>query len=158
MLLWLGGLGYMLYNYIFYLYGAAFNSFFLLYTALFSLSVYTLILVLMKTNVKAISRQFQQRTPVRWISGFLLFFSIPWSAMEISRAAGFVFTGRIPTDILVTGHPTGVVYATDLSLLMPAMILGAVLLWKRRPWGYLLSAVLLFKGITYGLALVAMSA
>ena len=39
-LLWLGSLGYMLYNYIFYLYGAAFNVFFLLYVALCSLSAF----------------------------------------------------------------------------------------------------------------------
>lgn len=156
-LIWLGSLGYMLYNYIFYLYGAAFNSFFLVCVALFSLSSYALVLALMKTDVEAISRLFNERTPVNWIGGFMLFFAVPWSMLEVSRALNFVFTGQLPQDIVVTCHPTGVVYATDLSLLMPAMILGGVLLFQRRAWGYLLASIILFKGTTYGLALIAMS-
>jgi hypothetical protein len=156
--IWLGSLAYMLYNYIFYLYGAAFNHFFLIYVALFSLSVYALVLAIMNTNVGEVSQHFSRRTPVKWIGGFMLFFSIPWSILEISRAVTFLFSRQIPADIIVTGHPTGVVYATDLSLLMPAMILGAILLWQYKNWGFLLSAIILFKGTTYGLALIAMSA
>jgi CHASE2 domain-containing sensor protein len=34
---------------------------------------------------------------------------------------------------------------------------AAVLLWRRRSWGYVLATVLLVKGLTYPLALVAMS-
>ena len=40
-LVWMGALGYMLYNYIFYLYGAAMNRFFLVYVALVTLSIQT---------------------------------------------------------------------------------------------------------------------
>jgi hypothetical protein len=39
-LIWLGALDYMLYNYAFYLFGAAFNAFFLIYAALLGLSIF----------------------------------------------------------------------------------------------------------------------
>src|SRR5688572_22702903 len=40
LLVWMGLMLYMFYNYAFYLFGAKFNEFFLIYVALFSLSLY----------------------------------------------------------------------------------------------------------------------
>jgi len=156
-LLWLGSLGYMLYNYVFYLYGAAFNAFFLGYVALVALSLYALVLGLMAVNVEELSCKFSAKTPVKWIGGFLMFIAIMLGGMELSRAAGFWFSGQVPMDIVKTGHPTAVVYAADLTLIIPAMALAAVMLWQRRPWGYLLGALMVVKGATYPLALIAMS-
>ena len=69
----------------------------------------------------------------------------------------FVFTGVIPPSITQTDHPTGVVFAADLSLLIPALFFSAVLLWKKHPWGYVLSAIVLVKATAYGLVLLIMS-
>src|ERR1044071_3889065 len=65
----LGLLAYMLYNYVFYLYGAAFNRFFLLYVALVALSITALIISISSLDVQSISQAFLPRTPVRWIAG-----------------------------------------------------------------------------------------
>ena len=156
-LVWMGMLVYAIYNYTFYLFGAAFNWFFLFYVALCTLSIYALILGLSHLDVDEISQMFEAKTPVRLISGFMLFFSLLLGGLWVARAASFLFTGQVPQDILNTEHPTGVVYAADLTLLIPAMILGAVLLWKRQPWGYVLSAIMNIKATTYAAALIAMS-
>ncbi len=37
--------------------------------------------------------------------------------------------------VVNTGHPTSVVFALDLSLVVPFFVLGAIWLWRRRPWG-----------------------
>lgn len=66
--------------------------------------------------------------------------------------------GAGPRPILQTDHPTGVVFATDLSLLVPGFLSGGLLLRRRRPWGYVVSALVLVKASTYGPALIAMSA
>ena len=47
---WLGTLAYTLYNYLFYLFGAAFNDLFLVYVGLVALSVWALVLGLISTN------------------------------------------------------------------------------------------------------------
>jgi len=156
-LVWLGILVYTLYNYAFYLFGAAFNWFFLIYVVLFTMSIYALIFGLSRVDVNGISQNFQARTPVKWISGFMLFFAVFLGGMWIARSISFVATGKVPQDIVDTGHPTGVVYAIDLSLLVPSLILGAILLWKRQPWGYVIGAVMMVKATTYALALIAMS-
>lgn len=156
--IWLGLLGYMLYNYAFYLFGARFNEFFLLYVALFIVPVYTLILLLSTLDIESLGRQFSEKTPVRWISAALLFIAIPLSIVELGQTVHFIRTGVLPPTIVETGHPTSVVFALDLSLILPAMYLSAWLLWQRRAWGFLLSMFMLIKGFSYMLVLLLSSA
>jgi hypothetical protein len=153
----LGLLAYMLYNYVFYLYGAAFNRFFLLYVALVALSITALIISLSNLDVQSISQAFLPRTPVRWIAGYMLVFALLLGSMWIAMSLSFVASGQVPAPITQTGHPTGVVFATDLSLLVPGLLAGGLLLWRRRSWGFVLSAIMLIKGSTYGPALIVMS-
>jgi len=155
-LLWSGSLGYMIYNYIFYLYGAAFNILFLVYVLIVVLSLYALILSLMSLDVEETASSFHEKTPVRFISSYMIFFAsilfLLWTAMSV----GFIITGKVPQAIIQTGHPTGVVFAADLTILVPAVFLGGILLWRRKPWGFILSAVVLTKACTYSIALLIM--
>jgi hypothetical protein len=41
----------------------------------------------------------------------------------------------------------------DLTLLIPFMVVGAVWLLQRRPWGYVLAAIITVKGSAYTLVL-----
>lgn len=157
-LVWLGLLMYMLYNYVFYLYGTSFNVLFLIYVALLTLSIYALIFGLATLDVQELAQRFRSRTPARWISGFMMFFAALLGGLWIAQSLRFVATGQVPQDVVQTDHPTAVVYATDLTLLMPALVLGAVLLWRRRAWGYVVSSIMMIKATTYSLALIAMSA
>jgi hypothetical protein len=52
-----------------------------------------------------------------------------------------------------TGHPFTTVFVLDLAFLIPAMVIAAVQLWRRRPVGYLLAGVLLVKSAISGLLL-----
>lgn len=156
-LVWLGTLAYMLYNYAFYLFGAAFNAVFLLYVALVALSIYALVFGLMQTDPVAVCQRFRPATPARGVSGFMIFFALFLGGLWVSRVVGFLATGQVPQDILQTAHPTGVVYALDLTLLVPALVTAALLLWRRAAWGYVLAPALLVKASAYGIALIAMS-
>jgi hypothetical protein len=156
-LVWLGMLDYTLYNYAYYLFGTAFNRFFLIYAALFTLSVFALILSLTEVDMKGLRQRFRARTPVRWIAGYMLFVAAGIGALWIVQSLSFVVSGQVPEFILKVGHPTSIVFALDLSLVVPFLVLGAIWLWKRQPWGYLLAAILNVKGAVYMLALAAVS-
>lgn len=156
-LVWLGMLAYALYNYAFYLFGAAFNQFFLFYVAIFALSIYALVFALTKIDAGEIAGRFHVRTPVNWIGGYLILVAASLSFLWIASVLRFVFTGVIPADIERTGHPTGIIYALDLSLLVPAMALGGIWLRRREAWGYVLAAMSLIKGATYTLVLTVNS-
>jgi hypothetical protein len=145
-LVWIGMLSYMVYNYAFYLFGAAFNAFFLLHTALFATSVYALILGLTNLDVEAIGKHFSVKTPVRWLSVFLLFISIPLGVIEISHCLHYIISGETP-------HIPTLIFALDLSIVIPNTALAAILLWRYHAWGYILGAIMLLKAFTYGTAL-----
>jgi hypothetical protein len=80
-LVWMGALDYMLYNYAFYLFAAAFNGFFLIYAALLGLSIFALIFGLVDINRQAIANRFRTRTPVKWIAGYMLLSAIGLSVV-----------------------------------------------------------------------------
>jgi hypothetical protein len=153
-LVWVAMLAYMLYNYAFYLFGAAFNVFFLVYVAIVSLSLFALMFALSSLDVTAISRAFRASTPVRWISAFMVFIGVFLGFKWMADSLNFVFTGQLPKVILDFAQPTNIVFALDLTLIVPWVIVGAIWLWQHRPWGYVVGAIMTMKAATYGLVLV----
>jgi len=146
---WLGMLDYTLYNYAFYLFGAAFNRFFLLYAALFALSIYGLVFGLMGFDASAIDRDRLARPSVRWVSGYTLAIPLIFGSLWVTQSLRYWFTGEVPPQVVQFGHPTAIVFAIDLTLLLPAMGLSAVWLWRRRPWGLALATIVNVKGALY---------
>ena len=143
---WLGLLLYLFYNYAFYLFGATFNWFFLIYAAVVTLSLYALILGLFEFHTDAITT-----TNIRhrkWVAGFLIMMALPLAIIEISTCIRFIVLGKEP-DIPV------LVLALDLTLVVPNTLVAAVLLWRKHQWGMILGAMMLVKAFVYGAVLLA---
>ena len=70
---------------------------------------------------------------------------------EIGQALRFVFTGRLP-------QAPPLIFALDLVFIIPNMLLAAIWLWERFNWGYILTIIMLVKGISYGIVLITASA
>lgn len=87
----------------------------------------------------------------------MLFVAFGLSTVYIIQSLDFIINGVIPPIIERVDHPTNVVFALDLSLLVSVLVLGAVWLWKQKPWGYVLAAIALVKGATYTLVLTTVS-
>ena len=155
LLVWIGMLDYMLYNYAFYLFGAAFNMLFFAYVILFALSLWALILALLSLDMANIGRAFSESTPVRRIATYLVFVAISLTTVYFLQWLSFMKTGQQLDIILMTGHPTNLVFALDLSLVVPVLGVGAVLLWQKRPWGFVLAAMANVKASFYMLTLSA---
>jgi hypothetical protein len=147
-LIWIGSIWYLLYNYVFYLYGAQFNNFFLLYVLLFSLSVYALITAVTNLDLSQVERSVKERAPYRAISGFLFFFAIALGAPWVAMALGFIISGETPPFEMT------IVFATDLVFLVSVLIFSAILLWKKSIWGIILAAMIMFKGLLYPMVLI----
>ena len=146
LLLWLGMLGFVAYNYAFYLFGAALNSFFVLYLVAFTLSVVTLILSISRLDVVGIASGFHPSTPVRVIGGFLGVVGVGLAGIWLTLWAAYVFAGT-PTP--VDPEVFKLVAALDLSLMVPALTAGGVLLWRQNPWGYVVAAIASIQSSLY---------
>lgn len=153
-LLLAGTLGYFLYTYASYAFGAAYNPLFLVYVALFSLSLFGFVLAIMSVDLTTLPNHFSERLPRRSVSVFLYvlgaFLLLAW-------------LGRIVPPLLANVPPEGIesyttliIQALDLGLVIPVALLAGLLLWRKRPWGYLLASVVLVKGLTLSLAVSAM--
>jgi hypothetical protein len=154
LLVWLGALAYVAYTYL-YTFAIAWNRLFLVYVALLSLSVFTLVRALVALDAEELADRFGDRTPVRGVSTFLWVVGGMLGLMELAQVVPALLAGRVPDVVLETGHPTGVIYVLDLGLVVPLMLLAGRWLRQRRPFGYVAAAILLVKGVTVGLALLS---
>ena len=155
LLVWMGMLDYMLYTYAFYLFAATFNWFFLLYVALLGLSMFALLFALANLDANHISRGVNPRMQVKWIAAYMLVVAAGLTLIYVIQSLEFIFTGRVPAIVALTGHPTSIVFALDLTLLVPFLVLGAIWLVQRKPWGFILAGIYTVKGPLYTLVLTA---
>lgn len=136
--LWLGMLGYCIYNYAFYLLGTALNVFFPLYVLLAVLSVVTMVLALTRVDAAALSASLREKAPVRAIGGYLIFVAVGLATVELGVWAAYAFAGR-PTP--VEPEAFKLVAALDTSIMVPALAFGGVLLWRRSIWGVVVAGI-----------------
>lgn len=156
-LLWLGTMAYVLYNYSFYLFGAAFNELFVAYAGLVAASGTVLIMGLGHTDTAAVAARIGNPPSLRWVAGYLIGLPALLGVLWLSQIVASLINGTIPRAVTDSGIHTAVIFALDLAMLVPASFLAGVWLMRRRAWGYVLAAVLLVKDVTYALALIGMS-
>lgn len=144
----LGALAYTAYTYALCVFGASFNDVFLLHVALLSLSVVALVMGWADLDVEQVAVRFGPRTPVRSIAVVLAFLALGLGGMWILYSLRFAATGELPRESLLVSSLASkhLAYALDLAFLVPGYALAAVLLWRRRPSGYVLATVLLVSG------------
>jgi hypothetical protein len=152
-LLWLGLLGYAGYNYAFHLFGAALNAFFPIYAVLVVLTVAALVLALARLDVERLSPTATGR-PVRTVAGYLVVVGVGLAGVWLTTWAGYAFAG-IPTP--VEPEAFKVVAALDLTVMCTALVVGGMLLWRRRPWGLVVATLASVQGTLYLLVLTVNS-
>jgi hypothetical protein len=135
-----GMLGYFLYLYVSMALGAAFNSLFLLYIAIFSTSLFAYILSFVNIDWQRLS----DRLPVlprRSLAGFMVASGLITLFVWGLPLAAALFSGRPPDRL--DSYTTMVTYALDLAIITPATFLCAYLVLRDLPPGYAIACPLL---------------
>ena len=155
-LVWLGALGYLVYTYLSYALAIEFNSLFLLYVALVGLSLYILIGGLATTDFAEIKARFSRETPLKAVSIFLGVVAVLIYFMWLSEDIPALLAGEVPQDVIEAEAPTDVVHVLNMALLLPANVLTAIWLWRRRAQGYVLAGTMLSLLSILVLAIISM--
>jgi hypothetical protein len=155
-ILWLGALGLLVYVYGMYALGVRWNELFLVYVALFGLSLFALIIGLVSTDAARIRAGFVTRAPVRSVAAYLIVIAVMVAAMWLAEEVGALLRGTVPPTVLQFEAPTNIVHVFDLGLVLPAMTLAALMLLRDQAWGYVLAGMMLVKATSIGLWVVAM--
>ncbi len=153
-LLLTGALGYFLYTYGAMCFLTAFNPLFLVYVALFSLSLFGFILSMKNLDVDEVTRHISDGFPRRAIATYFIivavFLTLAWLGLVASPSLTWTPPNGLESAI------TMVIQALDLGVIVPTSLITAILLLKKQAWGYALSSVMLLKVLTMGAALIAM--
>jgi hypothetical protein len=98
-----------------------------------------------------IAERFSPKTPRRWIGGFLALLAVSLGGIWLFASVEFLLTDQMPagSELVETDSLVMLGMALDLSLLVPSYAVAAVLLWRRRAWGYVLGAILLASGVAH---------
>lgn len=152
-LVWMGMVYFMMYNFAYYLFGAAFNWFFLIYVALFTLAIVALIIGVVETDQESITGKGTNRV-TKIVSGFMVIWSLILSIAWIGQWVDFVRTDMLPALIVQTKGATHLVAALDLSFVIPLAFISGIWLWQNRPWGYVLALISNIKGSVYTAILI----
>jgi hypothetical protein len=154
-LLLAGTLAYFLYTYTSLAMLAAYNELFLVYVALFSMSLFAFVMTLMEIDVPGLPARFSNRFPRRSIAGFALFLGAVLTLMWLGRIVPALISGTPPFGL--ESYTTLVIQVLDLGIIVPVALVAGLLLLKRSPFGYLLAAIVLVKGFSMGAAVSAMA-
>jgi len=142
-IVWLGAVGYILYNSTLFLFATPFNQLFLLYVAMMSLAIWSTAMVIRDVGIESFRERFSPSLPVRPIAVYLLaIVALNFLAWMRNVVPGVLSTSS-PSFLDGTGMPTSVLYVQDLGFWLPLMAVAAVWLWRRQAWGYVGVGVLM---------------
>jgi hypothetical protein len=103
--------------------------------------------------VARLPAQVSARFPRRLFIGFTFVVSAVLVFLWLGRIVPIMVNDRFPPDI--AGLTTLVSQGIDLGIVVPLMLSTGILLWRRSPWGYLLTSLSLGYGLLMSLTLPA---
>ena len=153
-LIWMGTIFYFMYSYASMAFLTSYNPLFLVYVALFSLSLFTLLGELISMDIKTIKKSFSPGAINKIAAVFLVIIGLMLAAMWLKMIVDSLLTG-IPPSVLES-YTTLVIQALDLGVVVPAAVITGVLLFKGKEWGYALASIFLIKASLLGTAILSM--
>jgi len=151
-LLLTGTIGYFLYTYTSYSFLLVYNKFFLLYVALMSLSFFCFIINITSPELKELEKHFKPNFPKNYIGIFSIIIGVFIGLLWLGRILPSL--GKAPDEL--EHYTTLVIQAMDLGFIVPVALLSGILILKSKSLGYLLSSIIIIKGATLLMAIVAM--
>lgn len=141
-LLMLSALTWFLYVYASYALGVvAYNDLFLVYVALFSASLFALVLAFRSFDVRTLPQHLTTGVPRRSPTIFLLASALVTLTVWLIALAIALITGEPPSGLDM--HTTLFTNALDIAVIMPTIALAGWLILRRDALGYLMAFPLL---------------
>jgi hypothetical protein len=147
LLCWPGALIFVIYNYFAYVYAIPLSWAYLGYLSLVALSIYTLIGLVASIDREAVATRLAGKVPEKFAGGVLAGFGGLF-LLRVFLEIGGTLTGGDPMPV-----PELAANISDFFT-SPMLIIGGVLLWRRRAFGYLAGLGLLFQASMLFVALV----
>jgi len=149
----IGMLMYFLYIGVTYTFSAIFNPLFLVYTALFSASLFALIIALTSFDAPSLANKVTLNMPRRGIAIFMFVAGFGTLFLWLSELIGPILMGQVPANL--GPYTTMFTHGFDSAVITPATVITGIYLLKRKSLGYLLAAPLLILCTLIGVVVIA---
>jgi hypothetical protein len=140
---WLGSLSYLLYNSVVFAFDVPFNALFLVYVGMLSLSFWSVAALLTGLSAEKMAPHFALGRWMRVVAAYLFMAAAFFLFLWMSDILPAIVQNTAPTSYAGTGFVTNPFHVEDLGFSIPVTFLSTIWLWWRRPWGLVLSGVLL---------------
>jgi hypothetical protein len=148
LLLWMGALFYVAYAYSYAVLGDRLSPLFLVYVAIISMSLYSLLYLALSTDAEAVKSHFSGNAPTTLAGAFVALMALALASMWVAIVLGDLLSHTAPTRVQL------VVWPLDLVVAFPALFWGGIYLWRRNALGYVAGGIVLLKSAAEGLTLV----
>ena len=149
----IGMLLYFVYIGVTYTFSVIFNSMFLVYTALFSASLFATIIALTNFDTQYLASKVTSNMPHCGIAIFMFVAGLGTMMLWLSELIAPIMTGQAPVNL--SHYTTMFTHGFDSAVITPACVITGVYLLKRKPLGYLLAAPLLILCTIIGVTVIA---
>jgi hypothetical protein len=156
-LVWFGLLLYLTYSYVLYAFFVHFNGLFLVYVGALGASVYALAGAAAGVDARAWRDRFASARGERALGVLFMASAMLFGALWLSEIVPALAAGALPPSAIDAGLIVNPVHVLDLAFVVPAMAVNAVLLWKRRPLGFLAAVPLATFMAAMGVAIIGMA-
>lgn len=140
-LLLLGTLVCFFYLYFSYAFGIAFNSLFLIYIALYSVSLFAFVLLFISIDRHLLVEHLATDLPYRAIALFMFVSGLATLSIWLQLLWNDLALNQLPA--LMGVYSTKITDALDFGIITPATFIAGVLILRRNPLGYLIACALL---------------
>lgn len=141
-LVWAAGIGYLAYNAVMFCFAPQFNSSFLLFTTMLALSFWSVVTLGRTFDLErlgAAARTVPARATAIYLAANLFMFASLW----LQAIVPATLDNSLPPALIETGMTQNPVWVLDFAFTFQLMLIGAVLLWRRRPWGVAIGGLML---------------
>jgi hypothetical protein len=143
LVVWLGAVGYIIYQAVLLLFGTPFNSLFLIYVAMLSLGFWSAVALVRRIDLAAFSARFDENLPARGIAIYAAVLALINALVWLRTIVPAILSDSPDAFLEGSGMTTNPVFVQDLALWLPLLTAAAWWLWKRRPWGELIVGAML---------------
>jgi uncharacterized membrane protein (DUF2068 family) len=133
---------YLAYNYCIGVMGNAFNIMFLVWTGLFSTGLFGIILVLKSVDISSIPQKLTDTFPRKSLSIYMIILGLFLPIVYLTEIISAYITASPPASLTI--YTTLELAALEIGIMAPLHLIGGVLLWQKKAWGYTIAILLAF--------------
>lgn len=134
LVLWLSSLLFIAYNSVMFLFAIPYNSLFLAYVAMLSLSFWSILTLLPKYKASKFTISPPSKS-LRAVSIYLFIIAIFFYFQELGQYLPALINNAVPSTYAGTGFLTNPSHVLDLAFILPLVVLSAVWMWRHKPRG-----------------------